>query len=105
MKTTIFARRFAAAALIVSAGALGFAAEAQAKPVMQIDTYNTCMKSLKPREGTTAASFDCCVVAGGTWTGGTYPAGWCVLKNAPVSDTGTRTLLPSREIDPSQLAL
>jgi hypothetical protein len=51
MKTTTFARRLAATALIVSAGALGFATTAQAKPVMQIDAYNTCMKSLKPREG------------------------------------------------------
>ena len=37
MKTTTFARRLAATALIVSAGALGFATTAQAKPVMQID--------------------------------------------------------------------
>ena len=102
MKTTTFTRRFAAAALIVSAGALGFATEAQAKPVKQIDAYNNCMKSLRPREGSTAAQFDCCVVAGGTWTGGNYPDGWCVLKNAPVPDTGSSTLAPSREIDPSR---
>jgi len=59
-------------ALIVSA-ALGFAAEAQARPVMQIDAYNTCMKSLKPREGTTAASFDCRVVAGARGPGESIP--------------------------------
>jgi len=72
-ETTTFARRLAATALIVSAGALGFTTTAQAKPVMQIDAYNTCMKSLKPREGTTAASFDCCVVAGARGPGESIP--------------------------------
>ena len=31
------------------------------------------MKSLKPREGTTAASFDCCVVAGARGPGESIP--------------------------------
>jgi hypothetical protein len=106
MKSTAFARRFAAATLIASAGALGFTTAAQAQPVKQIDAYNACYKQLKPQEGGTAASFDCCVVAGGTWTGGTYPAGWCVLKNAPAPDSGARAPLPgSHEMDPSRLAL
>lgn len=105
MYTNAFTRRFIAATLMVSAGALGLATSAQAEPVKQIDAYNSCYKSLKPREGGTAASFDCCVVAGGTWTGGTYPAGWCVLKNAPVPRTGTSTL-PSYNgsLDPTQRA-
>jgi hypothetical protein len=101
---TTFARRSAAAALIVSAGALGFATTAHAEQVKQIDAYNSCFKQSKPREGTTAASFDCCVVAGGTWTGGTYPEGWCVLKNAPVPDTGGgATRVPAHQFDPTRL--
>lgn len=105
MKTTAFARRFAAAALLVSVSALGLATAAQAQTVKQIDAYNSCYKKLKPQEGGTAASFDCCVVAGGTWTGGTYPDGFCELKNAPAPDSGASRLLPSRETDPSRLAV
>lgn len=105
---TAFARRLASATLIVAAGALGAfgaATEAQAQPVKQIDAYNTCYKQLKPREGSTAASFDCCVVAGGTWTGGTYPEGWCVLKNAPVPDTGGSSILtPAQPLDPTRVS-
>jgi hypothetical protein len=102
---TNFARRSAAAALIVSATTLGFATAAHAEQVKQIDAYNSCYKQSKPREGSTAASFDCCVVAGGTWTGGTYPAGWCVLKNAPVPDTGgAPTRVSTRELDPTRQA-
>jgi hypothetical protein len=74
--------------LIFSASALGFATTAQAEPIRQIDAYNSCFKQAKPREGGTAASFDCCVVAGGTWTGGTNPAGFCELKNVPVPRPG-----------------
>ena len=105
MKATAFAHKFAAATLIVSASALGFATAAQAQPVKQIDAYNACYKKLKPQEGGTAASFDCFVVAGGTWTGGTYPDGFCELKNAPAPDSGASRLLPSREIDPSRLTV
>lgn len=107
MHTSTIGRRFAAATLIVSAAALGFATTAEAKPVMQIDAYNACMKNLKPREGGTAASFDCCVVAGGTWKGGTYPEGYCNLKNAPVPDTGTKTpttVLPGHDLNATNLA-
>ena len=100
--TNTVARRFTSATLIVAAGLLGFATTAQAKPVKQIDAYNACHKQSTPREGSTAASFDCCVVAGGTWTGGTYPSGWCVLKNAPVPDTGSTTLAPSQQLDPTR---
>jgi hypothetical protein len=101
--TTSFARRSAAAALIVFAGALGFATTAHAEQVKQIDAYNSCYKQSKPREGSTAASFDCCIVAGGTWTGGTYPEGWCVLKNAPVPHPGgSTTLTPAQPLDPTR---
>jgi hypothetical protein len=105
MTTTTFARRFTAAALIVSASAIGFATTAQAEPIKQIDAYNSCFKQAKPREGGTAASFDCCVVAGGRWTGGTYPEGFCVLKNAPVPRPGgTTTLTPAHQVDPTRVA-
>ena len=103
---TAFARRLATATLIAAAGALGAfgaATEAQAQPIKQIDAYNTCYKQSKPREGSTAASFDCCVVAGGTWNGGTYPEGFCELKNAPVPRTGgNTTLTPAQPLDPTR---
>jgi hypothetical protein len=102
--TAHFTRKILAAALIASAGVVGSAGVAQAKPVKQLDAYNACYAQLKPKEGSTAASFDCCVVAGGAWKGGTYPEGYCELKNAPVPASGSQPgRVPARMPDQTEL--
>jgi hypothetical protein len=93
LRTTAPARRrrvTQAARVIVATGAvaawLGVAASATAEP-SSTDTapYNACVKNAKANGSTTvAARFDCCLIVGWNWVGGTYPAGWCV---SPAFDT------------------
>jgi hypothetical protein len=82
------------AAGAVGAGALGFAITATAEPT-STDTapYNACLKFHKANGATTTeARFDCCVIVGWNWVGGTYPAGYCV---SPAFDTRPAPTPPS----------
>jgi hypothetical protein len=92
--TTTFAHRFAAAALIVSAGALGFAGTANAQPntgggtsgEWDIGVYDSCMQHHPPFHSDDDKldwAINCCYSSGGVWGSG----GGCV---APPAETSSR---------------
>jgi hypothetical protein len=85
-------RQIATAAIFIATIAtitLGSAATANAEPPYTVDDFNYCVSQRMRNLGDTKheATFDCCIAYGGTWTGGAFPDGYCVL-HLPTGDQG-----------------
>ena len=88
----IAATAIAAGTMAVGALALTAPAANAQKPT-NFQGFKQCAEAaVKRGESGQAAAFDCCLVWNGTWTGGTYPQGYCSWPDGDMDSVPDRAV-------------